>query len=92
MQKQLKELLDYYGKDDRLLVVYEELAELTQAITKYERGLTKFNTNIVEETAHVLIMIEYLKIIYGFDDLDIKGEINKKLTKLIKYRELYPRS
>ena len=91
MRDQLKEILDYYGKDKQLLVVYEELSELTKAITKYERGIAKDNRDIVEEVAHVRIVLEYVQMIYGFTDGDVQGEIDKKLHKLKKYRELYPR-
>lgn len=87
----LQEILDYYGKDKQLLVVYEELAELTQAITKHERGITKDINNIIEETAHVMIIIEYIKMIYGFTDSDIDQEIATKLTKLTNYKEIYPK-
>lgn len=91
MKRLLREILDYYGKDKQLLVVYEELAELTQAITKHERGITKNTNNIIEETAHVLIVLEYVKMIYGFDDTDIKDEVEKKIQKLQHYKSIYPK-
>lgn len=92
MKEILKEILNHYGKDQQLLVVYEELSELTKSITKYERGLTKQTNNIIEETAHVLIVLEYVKMIYEFDDNDVKKEIDKKLKKLKNYKELYPKT
>ncbi len=91
MRDQLREILEYYGKDKQLLVVYEELSELTKAITKHERGITKDNRDIIEETAHVKIVLEYVQMIYEFSDKDVQEEINKKLHKLKKYRELYPK-
>ena len=91
MKAQLRELLDYYGKDYELDVVCEELAELIQAITKHKRGLSNTD-NIIEETAHVLIVIDHLKMIYGFNEGDIQREIDKKIEKLKDYKTLYPRS
>ena len=32
-----KELIDYYGKEDRTTVVMEELAEFAKAVSKYKR-------------------------------------------------------
>lgn len=91
MRDQLQENLNYFGRDYELLVVYEELSELTKAITKFERGITKNNKSIIEEAAHVKLCLEYTKLIFGFTDEDMDAEVARKLRQLKKHREQNPK-
>lgn len=71
--------LDEWGKDLQVIMAIEEMAELTQALTKDLRGIPD-SDNILEEMADVEIMLTQLKIVYG-DTKDIK---EKKLLRLAK--------
>ena len=49
-----------------MLMVIEEMAELTQAISKGDRkGILTVKDNLVEEMVDVEIMIEQMKVIMG---------------------------
>lgn len=67
-----------FGKKQAYKAI-EEMAELTKAILKYEgtgnKALTEsYHENIKEELADVQIMIDQLKILYGYDK---QIELNK---------------
>ena len=87
-----KELIDYYGKDDRTTVVMEELAEFAKAVSKYKRYVLnedKYKNdkrydekgivdNMKEEIADVLICIRIMQDIVGINDSEIEEEVKRK--------------
>ena len=53
-----------YGKDAQTLMLFEEMAELQDAICKHSRGRDK-NHHVCEEIADVMIMCLQMAQIYG---------------------------
>jgi len=64
-----------------MVIVMEELAELTQQLSKWVRG-KKDILGITEEMADVTIMLEYIKKVCGISQEDINKIINVKLDRL----------
>lgn len=87
-----KEIINYYGKDDRTTVVMEELAEFAKAVSKYKRYVlnkkkyendtrhneSEIRENLKEEIADVLICIRIMQDITGISDSEIEEEISRK--------------
>ena len=87
-----KELIDYYGIEDRTTVVMEELAEFAKAVSKYKRYVlnedkykndkrydeTEIIDNMKEEIADVLICIRIMQDIVGINDSEIEKEVQRK--------------
>lgn len=83
-----------FGSERQSLIAMEECSELCQAISKcirYYNGSgykkmknNKYISNLAEEMADVLIMIEQLKDIYGVNEQDIQEWIEKKEGRLYK--------
>lgn len=87
-----REIIDYYGKDDRTTVVMEELAEFAKAVSKYKRYVlnkkkyendtrhneSEIRENLKEEIADVLICIHIMQEITGISDSEIEEEIRQK--------------
>lgn len=62
----LQKALDTFGVEMQKDMAIEEMSELTKAIIKERRGKgTK--EEIIEEIADVLIMMEQLRIVYGYE-------------------------
>lgn len=70
--------LELWGGDEQLLILLEEMGELTQAIVKRMRGLEH---NIAEEIADVEILLSQAKLF-----LDIGSEVYK--WKNFKYERI----
>lgn len=64
-----------------LIIVMEELAELTKEISKQLRGKGDA-INILEELADVQLGIYYVQEIVGIDEKDIKKAITVKMERL----------
>lgn len=80
-RKLYNKIINHFGKERQLFVVFEELSELQKAISKYERENNEHNLNdIMEEIADVQIMIEQLYVIY---------QLSNKKVDLIKLEKLY---
>ncbi len=74
-------IIKIYPKEHQLLLAMEELAELTQAISKYLRyGDTE---PLMEEYADVEIMLEQLKQMLQIDDNEINKRADKKLWRAL---------
>lgn len=58
------EAVAMFGTTKQIDMAVEEMAELTQALSKFKRGKIH---NVEEEIADVEIMIEQLKIIFNAD-------------------------
>lgn len=86
-KEEQKELLtkavNHYGIEAQLLMCVEEMAELTQAISKVLRGKVDIN-NLQEEIADVEICLEYVKMVYGVDKSVIEMWKDFKLDRLEK--------
>lgn len=88
----IKHSIDDNFKDDKnlrghknLIIVMEELAELSQAVSKQLRGIGD-NTNLLEELADVQLGIYFVQEICGITDEDINKAINVKAERLKNIR------
>ena len=75
--------IETFGGENQLLQTCEELAELTQAISKAKRYGGRAETeNVAEEIADVLIMIAQIQIIFGIPDHRVISEYERKTKRL----------
>lgn len=66
-----------------LIVAMEEMAELTQLVSKYLRNsLDRYD--MLQEMADVSMQLEYLKLIAGISDEELNAAINVKLDRTIQ--------
>lgn len=72
-------LLNKY-EEKQLIVAIEEMSELTKEITKSLRGKTDIS-HLLEEYVDVVIMLEQVKIYYGFDEEKINKVKEQKLKR-----------
>lgn len=87
----MAQAIDKYGTEGQMLKCVEELAELSQALTKYLLYAGKMSTgeeevelvdNLFEELADVLIMTHQMTMI--LDEVYIRKQIEAKLDRLHK--------
>lgn len=90
-----KEIIDFYGKEDRTTVVMEELAEFAKVVSKYKRYVLnsekyrndlRYDTHEIieslkEEIADTLICIQIMQDITGISDQELRGQINRKYRR-----------
>ena len=86
-----------YWNDKMPMKTMEECGELIQSLSKYECFLDRSHPDmnsetiyekaeilrdkVIEEIRDVYISLEAIKILYGIDDNELNGEIEKKLNK-----------
>ena len=80
----LKKAISQNGEYGQLDICIEEMAELTQAISKLKRGLTH---NVEEEVADVEIMLEQVRMMFLVDAKKIDEIKKQKLERLEKRLE-----
>ena len=82
------------GETEQTCQCLEELAELSQAVSKMHRmknqdsGIVGVYYNLVEEMADVLIMIQQMKLIYGIEDHEIQTMVNRKWARQMKRMQI----
>lgn len=62
------EAIELWGEEAQMLMAIEEMAELTDKLTKYMRGRNVKIESLAEEVADVRIMMEQLEVILGRRD------------------------
>lgn len=82
------------GKDQIITQTFEELGELTQALSKKKRSLINDKTlrkskeeiddNLIEEIADVEICLRNLKLLFDIDEKSIKKKKYEKLSRMEK--------
>lgn len=82
----LKSAIDTFGEDNQINMLFEECAELTDALCKFRRGRCT-EENVITEIADVLIMAEQMAIIFGEDA--VEKEKRRKLNRLQERIENY---
>ena len=86
----IKKIADTYGFSEQSRQLYEEMAELTQAINKAWRMGNDFDNllvqkrNIKEEIADVYIMLEQMKYLLNIYEDDIETIINRKILRQLE--------
>lgn len=79
----LLRITDYYGHKQQVIVGVEELAELTQALTKHLRYGDHI-ADISEETADVYICLEEIKSMLNISDAILTYNIDMKLERQLE--------
>lgn len=77
----LRQALEKYGEPIQLIMVIEEIAELTKEISKYFRGKNN-RENIIEEVGDVYIMLEQMKMIFDISAEELEITMSKKIKRL----------
>ena len=81
-----------FGEPHQLLVAFEEMGELTKAISKAIRYSRDGHKNaITEEIADVEIMLEQIKMIFGIDDGDVEMWRLDKIVRLRRTLGILPK-
>lgn len=83
--EQCRRIVKCNGVTLQKFVAIEELAELQQAISKYQREQVIFNIdNITEEIADVYIILEELKHLFPMYEDEIEKQIDYKIKRELK--------
>ena len=87
----LQRAREVYGNKNQIMVVIEELNELSCVLAKYPRydnhdiAVEKTYERVCDEFADVLIVLEHVKAIYNLKDHDIAVNIDKKTRRLERW-------
>lgn len=89
LAEKLIELEDIVNDDEFIVTVaIEEMSELTQCLTKYLRANDKNHTydfdHLHEEFADVLVCMNHLKSIFGFETQETRKRMLEKLDRAIE--------
>ena len=82
-QKDLETIVNSYRKVDQVIVLIEEMAELTKALTKSMRGEHNL-ADIAEEIADVQIMLDQAKLIFRLDKETMNVFIDYKIDRTLQ--------
>jgi NTP pyrophosphatase (non-canonical NTP hydrolase) len=71
-QEQIKAMVTHYGTNDRVRLLMEECGELVQAGNKILRypDSNKTRDNLLEEMVDVSIMIEQVRMLFNYSDIE----------------------
>jgi len=71
-QEWIKAIAIHYGANDRVRLLMEECGELTQAANKILRypDSDEARANLLEEMVDVSIMIEQIRTLFNYDELE----------------------
>lgn len=69
------------GEQESMIIVMEELAELSQAISKQLRNKGDYY-NLIEEMADVIICLQIIKDNYNISKEDLIKSINTKIDRI----------
>lgn len=88
LAEKLNELEDIVNDDEFIVTVaIEEMSELTQCLTKYLRANNNHAydfDHLHEEFADVLVCMNHLKSIFGFDTQETRKRMLEKLDRAIE--------
>jgi NTP pyrophosphatase (non-canonical NTP hydrolase) len=77
----LYKALEKWGITMQIMMLVEEMAELTKEICKNFRGENN-RLEMLDEICDVSIMLEQTKIVFNFSDKEIEEHINFKLSRI----------
>lgn len=82
-EKQNLENAEHYGYEPQSNMLVEEMAELTQAISKYRRDNSKKNfDNVVEEISDVEVMLHQIKHLLGINPKYVEKTKIEKVNRV----------
>lgn len=84
----LRSCIAYFGKEKQQVVAIEEMAELTQQLSKFVIDHPKKSRErLVEEYTDVLIMLNQIKIIFEIDDSEVASIREFKIERFRRFIE-----
>lgn len=85
-QEVFAKAIEEYGRQNQLIVLFEEMSELQKEVCKSVRYKTSKSilAHIAEEIADVSIMLDQTKMIFSISDEDVEGW---RLDKVVRLRE-----
>lgn len=93
-KKVYEHAIDKYGIKPQMMMVIEEMSELTKAICKFFRvpGYVEPDEGVIdaiaEETADVTIMLEQLRLILGINE-NVCEHMDQKIERLAERLDLW---
>lgn len=82
-RKDLQKIIQHYQSVDQVVVLIEEMSELTKALTKALRGASN-KGDIAEEIADVQIMLDQAKLIFKFNKEMMDAFIDYKIDRTLE--------
>lgn len=76
--KELKKITEYFGIDNQIIKLNEELAELTVEIVKDNYF------GIQEELADVYVLLKQIQLYFNIDEEEIESVSNEKINRTLK--------
>lgn len=89
----LKKIWEVQGETTQTIQFAEECAELTKAVTKLHRKVNNDCTlgidtsNLVEEMADVLVLMEQFRLAYHIAPIEIQRVVEQKIERTMKRLE-----
>ena len=81
-----EEVIETYGADHQIMMLFEEMSELQKEICKNFRGREN-KDHIIEEMVDVQIMLDQMWVIFGIDRESFDEVFKYKLSRLQKRLE-----
>lgn len=76
----LQRAIDTYGFEAQRLMLFEEMAELQNAMCKEARGRVADSSEVITEIADVMIMCRQMALHYGRQE--VETEVQRKIDRL----------
>jgi hypothetical protein len=73
--------IEKWGIEPQLRMAFEEMAELTIEICKHSRG-SQNRYEVLDEITDVSIMLDQLKVLFGFSENEIAEQLDFKINRL----------
>ena len=77
-EKELKKITEYFGIDNQIIKLNEELAELTVEIVKDNYF------GVQEELADVYVLLKQIQLYFDIEDEEIESVSNEKIDRTLK--------
>jgi hypothetical protein len=81
--KQLSDSIDHHGANKKKTICIQEMAELTQEVTKDMIGCTR-REKLVKEFTDTLICMEMMRLMYDIQDEEIQRWIDFKQARQLQ--------
>ena len=82
-KEDLHKIINHYGSMSQVMMLFEEMSELTKAISKYVRKQATAN-DVAEEIADVQIMLDQMKLIFAVDEKALIKFMSMKIDRTIE--------
>jgi len=77
----ISRIVNTYGTDNQLFLLFEELGELIEAVNHYRRNKTN-KQRVIEELADTEFMLEQLKYMFNLSNYAIQDVKERNITRL----------